>query len=86
MQQAARGCDSRREGCVVAHIALHAIAQVMESHQDGPAMVQWWNSKKLDGSASAAFFFLVWYTPDAKLGETASLTGEMPLWEMVAAL
>jgi hypothetical protein len=41
---------------------------------------------KLDGSASAAFFFPVWYTPEAKLGETASLTGEMPLWEMVAAL
>jgi hypothetical protein len=61
----------------------NAIAQVMETYQDGSAMVQWrWNSKKLDGSASAAYF-PVWYTPEAKLGETASLIGEMPLWEMV---
>ena len=60
----------------------NAIAQVMQTYQDGSAMVQWWNSKKLDGSASAAYF-PVWYTPDAKLGETASLSGEMPLWEMV---
>jgi hypothetical protein len=54
----------------------------METHQDGSAMVQWWNSKKLDGSANAAFY-PVWYTPEAKLGETASVVGEMPLWEMV---
>jgi hypothetical protein len=60
----------------------NAIAQVMGSYQDGSTMVQWWNSKELSGSASAAFFS-VWYTPEAKMGETASLTGEMPLCEMV---
>jgi hypothetical protein len=38
----------------------NAIAQVMETYQDGSAVVQWWNSKKLDGSASAAFY-PVWY-------------------------
>jgi hypothetical protein len=61
----------------------NAIAQVMETYQDGSAMVQWWNSKKLDGSASAAFY-PVWYTPEARLGETAAVVGEMPLWEMVS--
>jgi hypothetical protein len=60
----------------------NAVVQVMETYQDGSAMVQWWNSKNLDGSASAAFY-PVWYTPEAKLGETASVVGEMPLWEMV---
>jgi hypothetical protein len=60
----------------------NAVAQVMETYQDGSAMVRWWNFKKLDGSAGAAFY-PVWYTPEAKLGETASVVGEMSLWEMV---
>ena len=61
----------------------NAIAQVMQTYQDGSAMVQWWNTKKLDGSASAVFY-PVWYTPEARLGETAAVVGEMPLWEMVS--
>ena len=33
---------------------------------------------------SSVCAYPVWYTPEAKLGETAAVVGEMPLWEMVS--
>jgi hypothetical protein len=60
----------------------NVIAKVMQVFQDGSAMVQWWNTRKLDSMSTAAYF-PVWYTPDSKLGETASVKGDMPLWEIV---
>ena len=60
----------------------NAVGRVLETYQDESAMVQWWNTKSLDSSPTAAFY-PSWYTPDAKHGETASATGEMPTWNMV---
>jgi hypothetical protein len=42
---------------------------IMQVFQDGSAMVQWWNTRKLDSTSTAAYF-PVWYTPDTKLGVT----------------
>jgi hypothetical protein len=62
----------------------NAIAKVMQVFQDGSAMVQWWNTRKLDSTSTAAYFpGCGGYTPDSELGGTASVKGEMPLWEIV---
>jgi hypothetical protein len=45
-------------------------------------MVQWYNTKKLDPSPTAAYY-PSWYTPRAKHGNTASSTGDMPSWDIV---
>ena len=60
----------------------NAIAKVMQVFQDGSAMAQRWNTKKLDSMSTAAHF-PVWYTLGSKFGETAAPEGEMPLWEIV---
>jgi hypothetical protein len=60
----------------------NAIAKAVQVFQDGSAMVQWWNTRQLDSMPTAAYF-PVWDTPDAKLGETAAVKGDMPLWEIV---
>jgi hypothetical protein len=45
-------------------------------------MVQWWNTKKLDNSKTAAWC-PSWYAPTAKHGEVASATGDVPTWEII---
>jgi hypothetical protein len=60
----------------------NAVAKVLEVYQDGSAMVQWHNRKKLDLSPTAAYY-PSWYTPKAKHYETASSTGDMPSWDIV---
>jgi hypothetical protein len=60
----------------------NAVAKALEVYQDGSAMVQWYNTKKLDSSPTAAYY-PPWYTPKAKHGETASHTGDMPSWDIV---
>jgi hypothetical protein len=59
----------------------NAVAKALEVHQDGSAMVQWHNTKKLNPSPTAAYY-PSWYTPKAKHGETASSTGDMPSWDI----
>jgi hypothetical protein len=58
------------------------VAKALEVYQDGSAMVQWYNTKKLDSSPTAAYY-PSWYTPKAKHGKTASSTGDMPSWDVV---
>ena len=60
----------------------NAVAKALEVYQDGSAMVQWHNTKKLDSSPTAAYY-PSWYTPKEKHGETASPTGDMPAWDIV---
>ena len=46
-------------------------------------MVQWWNTKRLDNSKTAAWY-PSWYAPTAKHGEVASTPdGDMPTWEII---
>ena len=71
------------DALLVVHVeGRNVIAKVMQVFQDGSAMVQWWNTRKLDSMSTAAYF-PVWYTPDTKLGETAAVEGDMPLWDIV---
>jgi hypothetical protein len=60
----------------------NAVAKALEVYQDGSAVVQWHNTKKLDSSPTAAYH-PPWYTPKAKHGETAALLGDMPSWDIV---
>jgi hypothetical protein len=88
--QVVRPIDRLKEDAMVdvgQHIVAHsgtrnAIGKVLESYADGSCMAQWMNTKKLDNSKGAAWY-PSWYTPDTKHGETASMDGEMPTWEII---
>jgi hypothetical protein len=58
------------------------VAKALEVYQDGSAVVQWYNTKKLDSSPTAAYY-PSWYALKAKHGKTASSTGDMPSWDIV---
>jgi hypothetical protein len=68
---------------IVAHSGTrNAIGEVLETYADGSCMVQWYNTKKLDSSRTAAWY-PSWYSPMAKHGELVGVTGEMPTWEII---
>ena len=68
---------------IVAHSGTrNAIGEVLETYADGSCMVQWYNTKKLDSSRTAAWY-PSWYAPMAKHGEQVGITGEMPTWEII---
>jgi site-specific DNA-cytosine methylase len=68
---------------IVAHSGTrNAIGEVLESYADGSCMVQWYNTKKLDNSKTAAWY-PSWYAPMAKHGELAGISGDIPTWEII---
>ena len=68
---------------VVAHSGTrNAIGEVLETYADGSCMVQWYNTKRLDNSKTAAWY-PSWYAPAAKHGELVGITGDVPTWEII---
>ena len=59
------------------------VAQVMDAYPDGSCMIQWWNTKKMDGNKNACFY-PSWYDPSSRHGEVAAVKGEVPTWEIVS--
>ena len=58
------------------------IAQVMEAYPDGSCMIQWYNTKRMDGNKNSKFY-PSWYDPSSRTGEVAAQEGEVPTWEIV---
>ena len=67
---------------VVATGKKNNVAQVMEAYPDGSCMIQWYNTKRMDGNKNSKFY-PSWYDPSDRTGEVAAQEGEVPTWEIV---